>query len=94
MNQILVGFEVDTGNNAINPIYRYLKDGYHVNHRFSSATEWFVKTDVMDGFKRFERMPYTFEMDNDFGTSNYRHKGMFYVSYGWTDPRCAFGSGQ
>lgn len=87
-------FEVDTGNNAINPIYRYLKDGYHVNHRFSSGTEWFVKTDVMDGFKRFERMPYTFETDNDFGTSNYRHKGMFYVSYGWTDPRCAWGSGQ
>lgn len=84
--------EPDTGNNAINPVNGIMP--YHVNHRFSSATEWFIKTDVMDGFKRILRMPYTFETDNDFGTSNYRHKVMFRVDYGWTDPRCAYGSGQ
>ena len=86
--------EPDSGNNAINTVKDIFSEGYHVNHRFSSATEWFIKTDVMDGFKRIERMAYTFETDNDFGTSNYRHKGMFRVAYGFTDPRCAYGSGQ
>lgn len=87
-------FEPDTANNAINPVEMVFEDGYHVNHRFTSATQWFIKTDAPDGFKKFERMGPTFEQDNDFGTSNYRHKGMFYNSYGWTDPRCAYGSGQ
>ena len=86
-------FEPDTNNNAINPVAQIFPEGYHVNHRFTSGTEWFIKTDVDDGFKEFERMDYTFDTDNDFGTSNYRHKGMFYKSYGVTDPRCCFGSG-
>lgn len=87
-------FEPDSGNNAINPVVGIFPGGYHVNHRFTSATEWFIKTDVDDGFKIFNRMDYTFEQDNDFGTSNFRSKGMFYKSYGLTDPRAAFGSGQ
>lgn len=86
-------FEPNSANNAINPIAGILPQGYHVNHRFTSATDWFIKTDVEDGFKIFNRMDYTFDMDNDFGTSNYRHKGMFYKSYGFTDPHCGFGSG-
>jgi len=85
-------FEPANSNNAINPIAQIFPDGYHVNHRFTSSTDWFIKTDVKDGFKRFVRMGYTFDTDNDFGTSNYRHKGMFYNSYGVTDPRCAYGS--
>lgn len=88
-------FEPNTANTAtVNPVASIFPGGYHVNHRFTSATEWFIKTDVDDGFKIFDRMGYTFEQDNDFGTSNYRHKGMFYKSYGVTDPRAAFGSGQ
>lgn len=87
-------FEPGTANNAVNPVAQIFPEGYHVNHRFTSGTEWFIKTDVEDGFKEFDRMGYTFDVDNDFGTSNYRHKGMFYKSYGVTDPRCAFGSGQ
>lgn len=87
-------FEPDSGNNAINPVAQIFPGGYHVNHRFTSDTDWFIKTDVDDGFKCFNRMGYTFDTDNDFGTSNYRHKGMFYKSYGVTDPRCAWGSGQ
>lgn len=87
-------FEPGTANNAVNPVAQIFPEGYHVNHRFTSGTEWFIKTDVEDGFKEFDRMGYTFDTDNDFGTSNYRHKGMFYKSYGITDPRAAFGSGQ
>ena len=88
-------FEPNTANTAtVNPVASIFPEGYHVNHRFTSATEWFIKTDVDDGFKIFDRMGYTFEQDNDFGTSNYRHKGMFYKSYGVTDPRAGYGSGQ
>ena len=86
-------FEPDTANNAINPVEGIFPNGYHVNHRFTSATDWFIKTDVDNGFTIFDRMGYTFEQDNDFGTSNFRSKGMFYKSYGITDPRAAFGSG-
>lgn len=88
-------FEPNTANTAtVNPVAGVFPGGYHVNHRFTSATEWFIKTDVDDGFKIFNRMDYAFDTDNDFGTSNYRHKGMFYKSYGITDPRAAYGSGQ
>ena len=87
-------FETDSANNDINPVSQIFTGGYHVNNRFTSATEWFIKTDVDNGFKEFERMGYTFDTDNDFGTSNYRHKGCFYKSYGVTDPRCCFGNGQ
>jgi hypothetical protein len=87
-------FEPNSANTAtVNPVAQIFPDGYHVNHRFTSGTDWFIKTDVDDGFKIFERMGYTFSQDNDFGTDNFRSKGVFYKSYGFTDPRCAYGSG-
>lgn len=87
-------FEPNSANTAtINPVSDIFPQGYHVNHRFTSSSDWFIKTDMENGFTRFNRMDYTFEQDNDFGTSNFRSKGMFYKSYGYTDPRCAFGSG-
>jgi len=87
-------FEPNTANTAtVNPVVGIFPGGYHVNHRFTSASEWFIQTDIDDGFKIFDRMDYKFETDNDFGTSNYRHKGMFYKSYGVTDPRAGYGSG-
>lgn len=87
-------YEPNSANVAtVNPISEIFPEGYHVNHRFTSATDWFIKTNVDDGFKIFDRMSETFEQDNDFGTSNFRSKGMFYRSYGATDPRVAFASG-
>lgn len=86
-------FQPNSASNAINPVAEIFPDGHHVNHRFTSSTQWFIKTNVDQGFTRFERMGYTFEQDNDFGTSNFRSKGMFYNSYGVTDPRAAWGSG-
>lgn len=86
-------FEPGTANNAVNPVAQIFPKGYFVNHRFTSPQNWFIKTDVENGFKRYNRMDYTFEQDNDFGTSNFRSKGMFYKSYGVTDPRAAWGSG-
>lgn len=87
-------YEPNSANTAtINPMYDEVTP--HVNNRFSTTTDWFLKTDSPDGFTRYVRFPeeYIFETDNDFGTSNYRHKGMLYNSYGLTDPRAAWGSG-
>lgn len=85
----------DTGNNAINALKSLssLPEGYAVNHRFTDVNNWFIRTDVMDGGKFFRRMEHTFDTDNDFGTSNYRHKGVTRFSVGVTDPRQYFGSG-
>lgn len=88
-------FEPNSANTAtVNPVAGVFPGGYHVNHRFTSATEWFIQTDCDDGFKIFNRMDYTFSQDNDFGTENFRSKGMFYKSYGLTSPRACYGSGQ
>lgn len=86
----------DTGNNAINAIRTegLIKGGFHVNHRFTDSKNWFLRTDIGDGGKFFRRSDHRFETDNEFGTSNYRHKGMTRFSVGWTDFRQYFGSGQ
>jgi len=85
-------FEPNSANTAtVNPVAGLLPA--HVNHRFASSEDWFIKTDVEDGFKIFTAMDYTFSQDNDWGTENFRSKGMFMKSYGLTDPRCAFWSG-
>lgn len=86
----------DTANNAINALRSTgsVPGGYHVNHRFEDQENWFLRTDVMDGGKFFRRYDHEFGQDNDFGTSNYRHKGMTRFSVGVTDPRQYFGSGQ
>lgn len=86
----------DTDNNAINAVKstNSLPGGYHVNHRFTDPNNWFLRTSVEDGGKFFQRKGHTFGQDNDFGTSNYRHKGMTRFSTGVTDSRQYFGSGE
>jgi hypothetical protein len=86
----------DTANNAINALKSLssVPGGYHVNHRFTDPDNWFLRTDVMDGGKLFNRSADRFQQDNDFGTSNYRHKGTTRFSVGVTDARQYFGSGQ
>lgn len=84
----------DTANNAINAIASTgaLKGGYSVNHYFTDPDNWLVRTDVPNGGKFFDRSM-KMGTDNDFGTSNYRHKNTCRFSVGVTDPRGYFGSG-
>lgn len=63
-----------------------------VNHYLTNADDWFIITDVNDGFKYFERRGDAFEMDNDFDTENAKFKATARYSFGWTDPRCVYGS--
>ena len=63
-----------------------------VNHFLTDADAWFILTDVNDGMKYFERRGDAFEMDNDFDTENAKFKATGRYSFGWTDPRCIYGS--
>jgi len=93
--RILASFlQSDTANNDINaiPNMGMLPQGYEVNHYFTDADNWLIRTDVPNGGKFWKRAEHV-DTDNDFGTSNYRHKGTCRFSVGWTDARQYFGSG-
>jgi len=66
--------------------------GMVVNHYLTDADAWFIRTDVSDGMKYFERKADEFSMDNDFDTENAKFKATARYSFGWTDPRCIYGS--
>jgi len=66
--------------------------GIKVNHYLTDADAWFLKTDVADGMKCYQRRPLQFAIDNDFDTENAKFKAVERYSFGWTDPRAIFGS--
>lgn len=84
----------DNANNARNALdsLGVFSKGWMVNHYLSNQTNWFVTTDVMDGLKFFQRSEKS-GSDNDFNTSDYRHKVTTRFSLGITDARGVFGSG-
>lgn len=62
------------------------------NHYLTDTDAWFIRTDVKDGMKYFERRADEFGMDEDFDTENAKYKATMRFSFGWTDPRALFGS--
>jgi hypothetical protein len=84
----------DTGNNAINAVRStgMLPGGHMVNNYLTSNSSWFIKTNAPDGVKCFNRQGVEFDQDMDFGTSNARFKADERYSFGWSDPRGAYGS--
>jgi hypothetical protein len=85
---------VGTDNNDINALRQTgrFPGGIVLNHYFTSPLAWFIRTDVKNGLKMFERRGDEFEMDNDFDTENARFKATSRYSFGWTDPRAIYGS--
>lgn len=63
-----------------------------VNHYLTDVDAWFVRTDVKEGLKYFERDGDSFDMDNDFDTDNAKYKARSRYSFGWSDPRAIYGS--
>lgn len=84
---------VGTDNNDINALNSagMFKDVI-VNHYLTDVDAWFIRTDVPNGMKYFERRADSFEMDNDFDTENAKFKASFRASWGWTDPKALYGS--
>jgi len=85
---------VGTADNDINAIRNMglLPEGYAVNHFLTDNDAFFVLTDCPDGFKHFERTPITTSMEGDFDTGNVRYKARERYSFGFSNPRCVFGS--
>lgn len=63
-----------------------------VNHYLTDPDAWFLRTDVQDGLKFFERKADSFAMDEDFDTENAKYKATARYSVGWTDRRALYGS--
>ena len=63
-----------------------------VNHYLTDTDAWFLRTNVKNGMKHFERWADRFEMDNDFDTENAKFKAISRYSFGWTDPRGMYAS--
>jgi len=85
---------VGTADNDINAVRNMglLPEGYAVNHFLTDTDAWFLRTDCPDGFKHFERTPISTSMEGDFDTGNVRYKARERYSFGWSNPRCVFGS--
>ena len=85
---------VGTSDNDINAIRNMgmVPQGYVVNHFLTDTNGWYVKTDVPNGMKYFERSPIRTSMEGDFETGNVRYKARERYSFGWSDPRGLYGS--
>ena len=83
-----------TADNDINATRNMgmLPQGYAVNHYLTDTDAWFIMTDAPRGFIHFERMPMSTKMEGDFDTGNVRFKARERYSFGYSDPRCVFGS--
>jgi hypothetical protein len=84
---------VGTDNNDLNAIKTMgLIPEVVTNHFLTDTDAWFIRTDVKNGLKYFERRADAFDMDNDWDTENAKFKATARYSFGITDPRAIYGS--
>ena len=85
---------VGTADNDVNAIVSkgMIPQGYVVNNYLTDSDAFFIKTDVPNGMKMFNRSPLKTAMEGDFDTGNVRYKARERYSFGWSDPRGIFGS--
>ncbi len=85
---------VGTSDNDTNAIRSMgmLPGGYAVNDFLTDPDAFYVLTDAPRGFIHFERTPLSTNMEADFDTGNMRFKARERYSFGFSDPRCVFGS--
>jgi len=83
-----------TADNDINAIKSMglIPEGYAVNHYLTDTNAWFLITDAPNGLKMFQRAPIKTAFEGDFDTGNVRYKARERYSFGWSDPRGAYGS--
>ncbi|MDE2099604.1 MAG: hypothetical protein KGL39_20295 [Patescibacteria group bacterium] len=94
-NRILKSvLQSDTANNNINVLKatNAFPKGIKMNHYFSSATAWFIRTNAPTSLKHYERDAIMFDQDNDFDTKNAKAACYERYSFGWSDWRGIFGT--
>jgi hypothetical protein len=87
-------FRTGTADNDVNALRNMgmIPEGYTVNNYLTDPDAFFIKTDIPNGFKLFQRSPIRTSMEGDFDTGNVRYKARERYSFGFSDPRCVFGS--
>ena len=85
---------VGTSDNDLNAIASkgMLPQGYVVNNYLTDDDAFFIKTDVPNGMKMFNRAAIKTAMEGDFDTGNMRYKARERYSFGFSDWRGMFGS--
>jgi len=85
---------VGTADNDLNAIASkgMIPQGYVVNNFLTDTDAFFIKTDVPNGLKMFERAAIKTAMEGDFDTGNVRYKARERYSFGFSDWRGIFGS--
>ncbi len=94
-NRILKSvLQPDTANNNINVLKatNAFPGGIKLNHYFTNAGPWFIRTNAPNGMQMFWRVRPMFDQDNDYDTKNAKAATYMYFSVGATDPRGWFGS--
>ena len=91
MSSVLRSATSDNDVNALRSM-GMLPQGYTVNDFLTDTDAFFIMTDTPRGFLHFERTPLSTNMEADFDTGNMRYKARERYSFGFSDPRCVFGS--
>jgi phage major head subunit gpT-like protein len=87
-------FRTDTANNDINAMYNagFIPKGYTVNNYLTDPKAWFVKTDIEQGLRHFQRKEAKTSTYVDFNTDTFMAKAVERYSFGVSDARGIFGS--
>ena len=85
---------VGTSDNDINAVQSMgmMPQGFVVNNFLTDTNAFFIKTDVPNGLKHFQRAPLKTAMEGDFDTENMRYKARERYSFGVSDWRGIYGS--
>ena len=83
-----------SADNDINSVRHlgFVPNGYFVNRRFTDTNGWYIKTDVPNSTKMFNRNPLQTKMEPDFDTGNLRFKARERYSFGVSDWRGWYGN--
>jgi hypothetical protein len=86
--------QVGSANNDINALKALgtFPGGVKVNHYLTDTDAFFIRTDVPEGLKLFQREAAQFAQDGDFDTFNLKYKAFERYSVSWSDPRALWGS--
>jgi hypothetical protein len=83
-----------TADNDVNALKSMssIPGGCFVNHRFTDTNAWYIRTDINNGTKMFNRVGLSTKMEGDFDSGNMRYKARERYSFGWSDWRGWYGS--
>lgn len=87
-------FQTNTANNNVNVVsaLNVFPKGVHMNHYFTAANAWWIRTNCPEGMKMYQREELWFNQDNDFDTENAKAKSYERYVFGNSDPRALFGT--